>query len=415
MTQDEVVAKCVEWLRGGASVGECARRLGRHRVALARMLRRHGVEPEAIGGRHVNGSRVIPPTIPPWQAKVPEPGDFVAPVARAAEPACADVERLVRLCRGKPQSLSQLCDALDLSPRRVRDLLEQAKRQGYSVDVAGDALAWREPADLAAPQTPTVSVAQTTGGRFLLGVCSDLHFGSKYCMREQLADYVQWLYGRGVRVVLVAGDILDGCYRHGMWELSHHGWDEQAQDCFASLPQHPGLSYYYIDGNHDQTSWEQTGAVSGQRLQDYFRQNGRDDIHYLGAREGNLSLRLGGVRRPIKAQLWHPKAGKAYAESYQLQKRIEAYGPGTKPDLLAAGHWHTSVYLNTRGIHAVSAGCFQSPLSAFARSLVGGVSNGGWLLSLECTETGTLRTVGIEWRGYYHAEQSRALDLAAAS
>jgi UDP-2,3-diacylglucosamine pyrophosphatase LpxH len=281
------------------------------------------------------------------------------------------------------------------------------------VDVAGGEVSWRKPE--AAPVEPaSAAIKPCTGNRFRLGVCSDLHFGSKYCMREQLADYAQQAYVSGVRAFVVAGDLLDGCYRHGVWELSHHGWDEQARDALESLPQLDGAAWYFIDGNHDGTFWDQTGAVSGERLQDYFAQRGRDDLIYLGHREGNVKLRLAGVRRPVHVQLWHPKPGKAYALSYQLQKRIEAYAPGTKPDVLIAGHWHTCVYLETRGIHSLAAGCFQSPESAFARSLAGGVSCGGWVLSWECTAAGTMRRVAAERWAYYHREDSRELELAAS-
>ena len=411
-------ARAQDLLRRGATLEEAGQAVGHNGNQLRHRLKRLNVSATEL-------QRQAPPRFAP-QCRPERLGDCMgAPVVGNCHEATVssgterqhvatsadDVARLVRLCRGRPQTLGQLCDALDMPPRRVRELAEQAKSQGYSVDVAGDVLAWRNPVDTSEPDVPTVNVAQSTGKRFLLGCASDFHFGSKYCMREQLADYCDKLYRAGARTVLMAGDMLDGCYRHGMWELSHHGWDEQAQDCLESLPRLPGLTYYFIDGNHDLTTWAQTGAVSGARLQDFFRQNGRNDLHYLGASEGNVSLALEGVRRPVRAQAWHPKPGKSYALSYQIQKRIESYAPGTKPDILVCGHWHTAVYVVTRGIHALAAGCFQSPESAFARSLAGGVSCGGWMLSLECTETGTLRHVSAEHWSYYHSEESRGIEL----
>jgi hypothetical protein len=253
-----------------------------------------------------------------------------------------------------------------------------------------------------------------TGERYLLGVCSDLHVGSKYCMRQQLRDYTDAAYTMGVRRFVLAGDILDGCYKHGMWELSHHGWDEQARDAFESLPRYDDAEWYAIDGNHDETFWASSGAVSGQRLEDYFRNRGRADLHWIGQRAGTLSIRCGDIARPVKVELWHPRPNRAYALSYQLQKRVEAYAPGCKPDVVVGGHWHAAAYFECRGVHALAAPCFQSPESSFARSLVGGVSCGAWVLGWQMTRDGTMRRVSAERWAYYHREESRALELAAS-
>jgi hypothetical protein len=335
------------------------------------------------------------------------------PPAEAGRSTADLYRRVADLCRRGPQTLEALCDALDMPPSKTRQLVTDAQAAGYTIAMAGDSYALQSP-DIADSHEGAVKVAPVTGDRYLLGVCSDLHFGSKYVMRAQLADYVDAAYAQGVRTMVCAGDLLDGCYRHGVWELSHHGWDEQARDCFEALPAKPGLSWHFVDGNHDETFWSASGAVSGRRLEDYFRGRGRDDLHFLGAREGNLAVSCGNVRRPVRVQLWHPKPNKAYALSYQLQKRIEAFAPGTKPDVLVAGHWHCAVYLATRGVHAVAAGCFQSPESSFSRSLVGGVSCGGWVLEWQLTRDGTLREVGAKWRAYYHHEEARALELQAS-
>ncbi len=322
---------------------------------------------------------------------------------------------LATFCRSRQRSLEDVCERFRCPPSGARQLLNRARAAGYTIDLAGDALAWRAPEDVPSPTVETVALRPVTGDRFVVAVCADLHFGSKYCMREALADYMRQVYADGARICLVAGDILDGCYQHGRWELSHHGWDEQARDALESLPQLEGMRYYAIDGNHDTTFWAESGMVSGQRLVEYFSAHGRTDVTYLGSREGRLSLRMLRIQRPVLVELWHPRPHKAYALSYQMQKRIEAYAPGTKPDVLICGHWHTALYLETRGIHALAAGCFQSPESSFARSLVGGVSCGGWSLSWQATTVGTLRRVRAERWAYYHREDARAVELESVA
>lgn len=442
----EEVAQLTELLAAGHSRGECVRIMGRPLGGVRGTMLRHRLtstarggdpatlarransdreclfvhsdsysEPYAAYGRMDDAERNSAANSAPRAASSSGPGLYSggpgASPGRGSVPPPDDVRRLVDLCRARPRSLRDVCDALNCSPRAAEELLEHARSAGYTVDVAGDAVAWRRPDAELRIAAATATIKPCTGSRFKLGVCSDLHFGSKYTMREQLEEYARSAYAQGVRVFVVAGDLLDGCYKHGMWELSHHGWDEQARDAFESLPRLDGAVWYVIDGNHDATFWDQTGAVSGERLQDYFASRGRSDLIYLGHREGNLTIRMAGVQRPIAVQLWHPRPGKSYALSYQLQKRVEAYAPGTKPDVLVAGHWHTCVYLESRGIHALAAGCFQSPESAFARSLAGGVSMGGWVLSWECTPSGTMRRVAAERSAYYVREESRAIDL----
>lgn len=318
------------------------------------------------------------------------------------------VADLLRITRRKPLPLAALCDALDLSPSRVRALIASAQQQGYRVEVAGDSVGWHEPEpDLDAEQD--LGVAPTTGERHTIAVISDTHFGSKYCLRRYVQEFVRYAYDRGARHVLHAGDILDGCYDHGRWELSHHGFDDQAQDAAETLPRLPGLRYFAITGNHDETFTKSTGLDTGRAIVDRFRAFGRDDLEHLGAR--GATAKLGGAR----IELWHPRKSGAYSLSYHLQNHIRDLALGRKPDILLAGHWHTWVYLEQRGVHALACGTFQGGGSAFGKSLGGAPSIGGTLVSWESTEHGTIRRVSVERSAYYEHEAPREIGGSVAA
>lgn len=305
-------------------------------------------------------------------------------------------EPLLRATR-KPITFAKLCDTLDLSPLKVRRLVNDAQAAGYSVQVAGDAIGWQEPE----PVQKEREVLPTTGKRTIVGIMSDTHFGSKYCLRKQIRDFIQLAYDAGVRIILHSGDMLDGIYDHGRWELSHHGLEEQIQDCLDTLPQLEGLRYLFITGNHDSTFWKQTGYPTGLAIQNAAERAGRTDLEYVGA--CGAMLKVCGA----KVELWHPKKSGAYSLSYHLQNKIRDTALGHKPDILLAGHWHTSVYLEQRGIHALACGTFQGGGSEFGKSLGGAPSIGGTLLSWETTEHGTLRRVSVERVAYYEQEQPR--------
>lgn len=303
-------------------------------------------------------------------------------------------ERLVTLCRGGI-TFAALCDALDLSPRKCERLLDDAREAGIQVDVAHStvALHWQEPTDTVADVAPLPAVGET----YRCAVISDTHAGSRYAMRGQLADFVRHAYAEGCREVLHAGDLLDGCYRHGEFELTHSGLADQSRDLAETLPRLSGLTYHAITGNHDGTFAERTGLDIGQSITGAWRALGREDLTCYGDR--GAYLRVGGV----VAHLWHPKKAGAYALSYLLQKQVEKYA-ALKPQILLAGHWHTFCHVCVRGVEAIAVPCFQGGESAFAKSLGGSPAIGGLILEWRLTEQGTIRDFACRPRRYYERE-----------
>jgi hypothetical protein len=191
-----------------------------------------------------------------------------------------------------------------------------------------------------------------------------------------------------------------------MFELTHSGIEDQTRDLFETLPAKPGLTYHGIVGNHDQTFSDEVGMDPGDYFEWYFKKRGRHDLHFYGMRGAYLKLR-GAI-----IELWHPRKSGAYSLSYHLQNHIRDYGVGRKPDILLAGHWHTFVYLEQRGVHALACGTFQGAGSSFSKSLGGSPSIGGTFLSWEVTEQRTLRHVAVERVSYFEEENVRALELA---
>jgi predicted phosphodiesterase len=274
-------------------------------------------------------------------------------------------------------------------------LLEQARAAGVAVDVAHDqvGLHWQDPTDDVRQVTP----APTVGETYRCAVISDTHAGSRYAMRGQLADFVRHAYTEGCREVLHAGDILDGCYRHGVFELTHSGLADQARDAATVLPALPGLTYHAITGNHDGTFSERTGLDVGQAITGAWSALGRSDLTVYGAR--SAYLRLGGA----VIHLWHPKKAGAYALSYLLQKQVERYS-ALKPQVLIAGHWHVFCHVCVRGVEAIASPCFQGSGSDFAKSLGGSPAIGGLILEWRLTEHGTIRDFALRPRRYYERE-----------
>ena len=313
-----------------------------------------------------------------------------------------DYTRLVAEARRRGATLGSVGAAMGIDPVAVATLIADARAAGWAIDMAGEMVGIRA----APPVDEQVDVAPISGDMQVVAAAGDFHFGSKYCMRAEIRDFVAIAYLRGAREVLVPGDILDGCYRHGRFELSHHGISDQADDAVATLPALPGLAYHCICGNHEQTFTENVGVEVGRFIEDRFRAAGRSDIKFHG--NSGAYLRI----RGMVVDLWHPKGSAPYALTYVLQKRIESYSPGLKPDILLCGHLHKSARCTVRGVHGYLVPCFQSGGSAFGNSLVGAPVNGGLILSWRTTEHGTLRSVTSEEISYYHNERAREVRSA---
>ena len=307
----------------------------------------------------------------------------------------ADIQALIAATR-KPIDFEALCDRLGKSPSAVRSLMDEAKARGVDLRTGNDHIHLS-----AAEQIRTVQdtlIQPTKGPKQQVGVISDLHLGSKYCLRSQLVDCVKHFYSRGIRAILIPGDLLDGCYQHGVFELSHSGLEDQTQDLFETLPCLPGLTYHAITGNHEETFHAASGVNVGQFIAGYFRERGRRDIRFYGACSAFIEIQGATIH------LWHGMGGTSYALSYKLQKQIEKYGAGEKPHILLAGHWHVHCEVEVRGVFGLACPCFQGSGSAFAKRLGGHSALGGMILTWEIAGVDLVRNFSVERRRYFEVE-----------
>lgn len=306
------------------------------------------------------------------------------------------LQTLVKLTGRHPLPFEEVCNKLDLAPAKLKALLERAEQLGSLVGVTGNQVGFKPSPDDHIIQT---GIAPVSGERSIVAHITDTHLGSKYCLRSYLKDFIHYAYSKGVREILHTGDIVDGRYHHAAYEMSHHGLNDQTQDLYETLPRLEGLTYHAIAGNHDFTFTAESGIDVPAFISNYFRERGRNDFFGYGARGAFLNVR-GAI-----FHLWHPGGGVPYALTYGLQKKCEGYSPGFKPHFLLAGHWHTHVVADIRGIYCVAGGTFQGGQSAFAKSLKSGApAIGGGILSWGQTADGTIRSFIHERLRYFEKE-----------
>jgi predicted phosphodiesterase len=309
-----------------------------------------------------------------------------------------DIAQLVK-CLSRSPTFERLCDSMDMSPSATRDLISRAKAAGIAVKIGhGHVGIGFDDSD----EIHQAGPPPTVGGVFKVGVMSDLHLGSKYCLRREIADCANRIHRAGARDILIPGDILDGCYRHGEFELKYSGLEDQTNDFIKTLPRLDGLRYHAITGNHDYTFTEKTGVDVGAYIAGQFASKGRTDITFYGDRAA--TLRIGGTT----VRLLHPCGSCSYAVSYKLAKFVEAFSSAEKPGVLLVGHYHRSCYIYTRGVHTIACPTLQGPGSAFGKSLgLGPQAIGGLLLSWRLTKFQTLREFNIRSINYFKHEKEK--------
>ena len=329
------------------------------------------------------------------------PSDYLKqPAAPTPDAIDGEFSHLIVVLKKGPVGFEALCDRFNMSPTRMRDMIRRAQDAGVMVHVEHDHVAFHRPDE--PDQVQDVKVKPITGERQRIGVISDLHAGSKYILRDQLIDCVKAMADAGVTEILVPGDLLDGVYKHSMFEQSHTGMESQTRDLFETLPAIAGVRYYAITGNHDETFTSANGVDVGHFVEGYFSKHGRDDLKFYGRRSAFLRV------RGALIHMWHPRSGGAYAKSYPLQKKCEGYS-SIKPQILLAGHWHRFAVVEERSIQAIACPTFQGTGgrngSEFGNSLVGNPAIGGLLLSWFVTKDGTLREFQITRRSYFEREK----------
>jgi hypothetical protein len=101
-----------------------------------------------------------------------------------------------------------------------------------------------------------------------------------------------------------------------------------------------------------------------------------------------------------KMELNHPLDGTAYALSYSIQKYIESYTGGEKPNILLNGHHHKAMYVFYRNVHGFECGTCedQTPWMKGKRLAA---HMGAWIIQVHVNSEGTINKCAGEFLPLY--------------
>lgn len=273
-------------------------------------------------------------------------------------------------------SVYDLADRLDISPKRVRQVVDKISENGYNVFTEKDHIGLS-----VNDVEPQSTVIPTDGKRIRFGALSDTHLCSKRERLDVLNALYDWYANEGITDVYHGGNWVEGEARFNLREIHTFGLDDQVKYFLNNYPSRPGITTRFISGDDHEAWWQQsTGLSIGRHAERMARDVGRTDLVYLGYIEHDVRFECNG--NGFFMRIVHPGGGSAYALSYKPQKLIESYHGGEKPSVLLIGHFHKLEYLpSQRNVRSFQLGCTVDQ-SVWARKKSLDYHLGGWLIEL---------------------------------
>lgn len=231
-----------------------------------------------------------------------------------------------------------------------------------------------------------------TGQRIRFAHITDTHIGSIYYLPERMEAIAEQVKNESVEFVVHTGDVTEGMSKRDghIYELTHIGYDKQREYAVEQLSMIE-LPIYFIDGNHDRWHIKNAGALIVKDIADML-----PDAQFIGHDEGNISLAGKATLR-----LFHGEDGNSYATSYRVQKIIEAFTGGEKPNVLCVGHTHKCIHMpNERNVIAFSGGCIEKQ-SQWMRGKRIPAHCGFWIIDVWVNKNGGVAKHSAVWYPFY--------------
>ena len=221
-----------------------------------------------------------------------------------------------------------------------------------------------------------ITVERGADNRRRFGIIGDTHVGSLYFHEGALEGFFRYAREESCERIYVAGDVLDGhrVYKGQEFELRDIGLDAQVERLSDVTKALPKIPVSFITGNHDQSFKSLAGAPVGKLIEQ------ATGWTFLGEEQARVEFTLPAGK--FSLMLLHPGGGTSYALSYRPQKIVESLEGGTKPDLLAIGHYHKAEFIPSyRNVAVLQGGTFQRQTPFMARQGLA-AHVGGWIVDV---------------------------------
>lgn len=222
----------------------------------------------------------------------------------------------------------------------IKKLYERFSHDELSAIANGKSI---NPATLARP------VLDFDGDEVVIGFVTDTHIGEESFTDSLWESFLREGEREGMQMILHAGDVHEGMSNRPdqVYHLNDVGVSAQ-MDHAMRLFEQTTLPIKCIDGNHDRWGVKSNGLYMVRDLAARL-----PHVEFIGSDIGDVII------NGSKWRLWHGEDGSSYATSYRVQKIIESFTGGDKPQVLLCGHTHKQGYFFERNVHAVTGGALS--------------------------------------------------------
>jgi len=313
--------------------------------------------------------------------------DPYSPIIRAS---------LIRFLR-KPKTINNLTDLLSISTIQVNEMLDALIQSGYSIVKKGNSV--QISSGIKSGEYHKINPRNLWGRELKFGVLSDSHLASKYERLDVLESAYNVFVKENIKVVYHAGNLVDGEARFNKYELYAHGITDQTLYALDHYPQRSGIETHFITADDHEGWWQQREGIDfGRYLTLEANERGRKDLVHLGYQE--VDIELEGKNGSAIMRLLHPGGGSAYAISYAVQKIIESFQGGEKPQIVVCGHYHKFGYFCPREVHCLLTGCTEDQ-SRFMRKNKIQANVGFSIVTLIQADNGTITSFKVDWHPFF--------------
>lgn len=287
----------------------------------------------------------------------------------------------------KPRTVTDLATVVDRSEMTIHKWLDELNEQGYNLQRMGDS--WYLDKNVN-PSESRIDL-KTTETHLTIGIVSDTHACSRAQQITFLRDFYKRCADKGVTDMYHAGDMLAGTkvYPGQMGEIFRHTEDEQIEYVVEAYPKIKGVTTHVIGGNHCLSFVKDGGADPLVRIA-----LERPDIDYIGPYSGWVDL-----TDACSMYMIHPMGGPAYAVSYKMQKLIESFEGGRKPNIAVMGHFHQQLYMRVRNVHGIMPCSFEAQTLYLRRKAIQ-PQIGGVMLSIDFDDDGAIQSLDPKFISY---------------
>jgi predicted phosphodiesterase len=227
------------------------------------------------------------------------------------------------------------------------------------------------------------------GEEVCFGFCTDTHIGSKYFPKHYWELFLEECYKQDVQGILHTGDLIEGMSNRPdhIYGLTHIGYSAQMEYATELLSM-TEIPIHIIDGNHDRYGIKSGGLMVVKEVASKL-----DHVNFLGHDQATID---------VNGTVWmlhHGEDGSSYATSYRVQKIIESFTGGEKPNAVFMGHTHKQGYFFDRNVHAVTGGAL-SRQSAWMRSKRLANHDGFWIIRATIAEN-EIKRFSPTWYAFY--------------